>query len=247
VVIGEIEDAMLRGELSSGDRLPSERELSSRFGVSRSTIREAVQSLENDGLLAARPHDPGGGWFVQLPSGRPLHRSLVSYARFDNVPARELVQFRMVMESATSYLAALSWSGEQMELIRTTQDALAQLVGADVAAFSAADAAFHAAITAASGNRLLVVCSSASRFAVEELIGGALQESPDKDQIMKDFLRRHELLIGAIAARDAALAAERAARDILECYEHIAPGVGSDHPVSPFIDDILTRTQDGSC
>ena len=57
-IVEQIEDAIARGELKPGQRLPSERELVVQFGASRSTVREALRVLESNGVVRSRPGDP---------------------------------------------------------------------------------------------------------------------------------------------------------------------------------------------
>jgi len=61
-VAGKLAASILDGNLSSGNQLPSERELMDQFGVSRTTVREALKSLEENNLIESRPNV---GWFVQ--------------------------------------------------------------------------------------------------------------------------------------------------------------------------------------
>src|SRR2546430_12676760 len=81
-VAGQIRRAILEGTMSSGERLPPERELARQFGVSRATVREALRHLQAQGLLAARGRTPplrpagppqGVGPFGQglMHAGRP--------------------------------------------------------------------------------------------------------------------------------------------------------------------------------
>ena len=59
-IVEQVEDALVRGELAPGQRLPSERELVTQFAVSRSTVREALRVLESNGVVRSRPGDPNG-------------------------------------------------------------------------------------------------------------------------------------------------------------------------------------------
>ena len=59
-IVEQVEDAMARGELKPGQRLPSERELVTQFAVSRSTVREALRVLASNGVVRSRPGDPRG-------------------------------------------------------------------------------------------------------------------------------------------------------------------------------------------
>jgi GntR family transcriptional regulator len=61
-VAGQLRDAIYRGELAPGQRLPSEQQLMERHGVSRNTIRLALGALTNEGLIAS---SQGRGWFVR--------------------------------------------------------------------------------------------------------------------------------------------------------------------------------------
>src|SRR5512139_1621567 len=61
MVAGRLAGWLLDGSLRPGDRLPSERELIARLGVSRATLREALTTLAESGVIEARP---GVGWFA---------------------------------------------------------------------------------------------------------------------------------------------------------------------------------------
>ena len=61
-IAAQIRGELAAGRLKSGERLPAERDLAVRFGVSRNTLREALRSLENAGLLQFRKGATGGAW-----------------------------------------------------------------------------------------------------------------------------------------------------------------------------------------
>ena len=69
-VAEQLRTAILRGEVQVGERLPPERELAPRFGTNRNTLREAIRSLEAQGLVVARQ----GGPFRADPSEEPACR-----------------------------------------------------------------------------------------------------------------------------------------------------------------------------
>ncbi|GGR75808.1 MULTISPECIES: FadR/GntR family transcriptional regulator [Streptomyces] len=237
VVVVEIERALASGELKVNDRLPSERELSKRLGVSRATVREAIQELVGDGLLGAHPNDPTGGWRIQEPSEAPFRRALLSTSRFHNA-VDDLVQFRVFLESTAASLAAAHRTEEHLAEMRKRQDALRELIDGDPVAFGEADAAFHHAVAEASGNRLIAMCSSGCRSAVKHLIGDLLTKSEDRGTVMRDYVSRHQKILDAIAEGDSRRAGDRAAGDILECYPL---GQGRKHPPLPlFTADLLS-------
>ena len=92
-IVEQVEEALARGDLAPGQRLPSERELVAQFAVSRSTVREALRVLESNGVVRSRPGDPNGpeilpfshsalrvSWRNQSTpaQSRDIHRSLLA-------------------------------------------------------------------------------------------------------------------------------------------------------------------------
>src|SRR5690349_18760873 len=75
VIVDQIKALVREGKLATGDRLPSERDLCQRFGVSRVTVREALRVLEANGLIEIRVGARGGA-FVSSPSKERLGEGL---------------------------------------------------------------------------------------------------------------------------------------------------------------------------
>lgn len=75
-VANAIRGQIKEGRLKTGDRLANERDLAEQFSVSRSTVREALRSLENGGLLTLR-RGPGGGAFVARADGGTVRNGIL--------------------------------------------------------------------------------------------------------------------------------------------------------------------------
>jgi len=156
-VAGQIRRAILEGTMSSGERLPPERELARQFGVSRATVREALRHLQAQGLLAARgrtsPLEPAG------PA---------------EVPLSDLVELRIAIEAAALARAATAQITASLEEARVT---LAVTPRADVRPHELheADVAFHVALVAASGNRALLLVMLAVTDAIRLHLDEALR------------------------------------------------------------------------
>lgn len=73
-IVEQIEEALSRGDLVPGQRLPSERELVTQFAVSRSTVREALRVLESNGMVRSRPGDPNGPEILPFSPARCASR-----------------------------------------------------------------------------------------------------------------------------------------------------------------------------
>lgn len=95
--INQIKDLINKGTLKPGDRLPSERDLSLRLGISRGILREALKSLENLGYLSRKP---GGGTFIRelmdRNSDSPLSDLLYRITYLDYLEAREMLEQKVV-------------------------------------------------------------------------------------------------------------------------------------------------------
>lgn len=107
----DIEERIRSGELGEGARLPSERALSLRYGVSRTVVREALKSLQGDGLIRS---EVGRGNFVHMPGADDLAQRFESALDCSAVSAAELLQAREVIETAIGALVVEQISEEKV-------------------------------------------------------------------------------------------------------------------------------------
>jgi GntR family transcriptional repressor for pyruvate dehydrogenase complex len=216
-VVDQIESALRRGELRAGERLPSERELMRQFQVSRSTIREALRVLASNGLVRSRQGDPQGPELLALGPDT-LRRPMAKLARSGEVSFEDLLQFRILLDGAASYLAARLHDEAQIAEMQAALDRLSSTVGAGRKAWSEADIAFHDAIARATGNPLLQICSEVVRSVAAGMIESSIEESGDSPELMDRWVRLHSRLFELIRARDGVEAAAQARRDLLDEY-----------------------------
>jgi DNA-binding FadR family transcriptional regulator len=97
VIVDQIKLLIHDGRLQPGDRLPSERELCQRFGVSRVTVREALRVLEASGLVAIRVGAHGGA-FLTTPSAERLGAGLADLLSLAPLTAANVTEARMIVE-----------------------------------------------------------------------------------------------------------------------------------------------------
>ena len=222
-VVRQVEEAIFRGTLRPGDRLPSERELVTQFDVSRATIREALRVLESSGMVRSRPGDPGGGARVQPFSPEKLHRSMEAMVRLEHFDLAELVQFRMIIEGSATYLAAIRHTDAQRAEMLAAHHAMRKAIAEGYEAFSRADVAFHATIADGANSGLLRICNEVARAGVLELIKFKFGGGNDDLEVMQDSCARHERVLDALVERDGETAALRAQQDLVDHFGRFVP------------------------
>lgn len=104
VIVDQIKVLIRDGRLQPGDRLPSERELCQRFGVSRVTVREALRVLEASGLVAIRVGAHGGA-FLTTPSAERLGKGLADLISLAPLTATNVTEARIIVELGILALA----------------------------------------------------------------------------------------------------------------------------------------------
>lgn len=191
-VVEHLQGLILQGNLKSGERLPSQRDLAEQLGVSRPSLREALTILETKGLVTVRA---GSGVFVARPTERgPLWR----YA--DRCTPRDIYEARFGLEGYVARLAAPrvgpADASRLMEFVARMDDAYRR---DDVAEMSVVDAGFHECIFELSGNPMLAAMYRPIRDMAEES-----QRLPMAwRERLGETPREHRVIAERLIARDA--------------------------------------------
>lgn len=188
-------EELASGQYPVGARLPAERELAIKYGVSRPTVREAIIALEVQGLVEVRI---GSGAYVKrLPGSEDLPGF--------NVSAFELTEARLLFESEAAALAATQVTDEELAEIERLVEAIAR-ENNDPRGTEQADRAFHLAIAKATRN-------GAIHDAIERLWElratspeAALLHEKARTANIKPVVDEHAAILGALRARDPAAA-----------------------------------------
>ena len=215
-IMAQIVDLIKRDVLRPGDRLPPERELCKRFGVGRSSLREALRSLSAMGVIDGRV---GEGTFVSdnqqfvqkaLQWGMLLNRKMVG----------DLIETRLMLESETAFWAAQRAAEEDM---RRIEEALSDMAEAleDGAQFLAADVRFHLAVAGATQNALLASLLEATRGYLQAWIERSLAEEGRALDRARLSLQQHEDIVRALRAGDAQAARTAMVEHVLSSSEDL--------------------------
>jgi GntR family transcriptional repressor for pyruvate dehydrogenase complex len=199
-VVRQIELLILRGILRAGERLPAEREMAERMGVSRPILRDAVAELERRGLLAIRPN---AGVFVAEVLGSAFSPALVALFAAHEEAMFDYLAFRRDMEGLAADRAARLGSDTDLAVVdavfRKMESAHAKRDPSDEAEL---DAAFHMAIIEASHN---VIMLHMMRSMYELLQQGVFynRQMMFRNRITRDtLLDQHRAINEALQARD---------------------------------------------
>ena len=191
------------GQLKEGDRLPSEREIAERFGVGRSTVREALFSLQGLGIIEL---SSGAAARVIRPDPHKVVKSFTGVVRLfltSQKGVKQMQHARLLFETGLVREAARCASKEGIAAIERALNDNERALG-DQQAFERTDVAFHYAIACSIGNPIFLalhdgIADWLSEQRKTSARGGAKQEP---------VLQEHRAIFEAIAARDVNAAAE---------------------------------------
>lgn len=194
-IVEYIEQCIIKGELKSGDKLPSERVFAETLGVSRIPLREALRSLSQLGLVETKH---GQGTFIRDANNSFLTRKLATYMYSSETSVFEILQFRQILESECAKIAATSASKEELEEIKyyknKAEEAEISIRNGNYEEFSDMDIKFHTAIVKASHNLLFLNLFNAIHKTLKIQQIWSLSESNE----IYDYIAFHRLICDAI-------------------------------------------------
>ena len=188
-----------KGDLRAGDRLPSERDLSAAFRVSRPSVREALKTLENQGYLEIRQ---GEGTYISRNHIDQFVEPLAAVILTEKEYQIQILEMRRIIEPQIASLAAERATRDEMSRMEMTLSLQKEKVrmgetGADL------DKIFHYVIAEAAKNKLLmrIIDTATDLFSENRDRYLQLAERPEKS------VRYHKKILNAITAGDSVLAA----------------------------------------
>ena len=197
-VVTEIESRILDGALRPGDRIPSERKLAEDFGVSRPSIREAIQKLVAKGLLITRH---GGGTTVTDKLDAPFVDPWQDMVKDHPMLHRDVLEMREMLEAQAAELAAQRATDVDMARL---DKAFAELDEAyankDLAKSIATDVAFHQAIADASHNVLMGHLTASLMRVIHDHVSNNLKHSHTRPAQWEQLRSQHRAIWKAIKA-----------------------------------------------
>jgi len=203
-IVAKIKDMVEKGRFKSGDQLPVERELAEVFRVSRSSVREALRSLESQGFIESRQ---GDGTYIARQPVDSIVRPLASVILTEKDDQMELFEMRRMIEPDVAYLAAERATEEEiamMEKVLTLQQD--QIDRGDFE--TDVDRNFHYIMARAARNKVLLRITD----NIIDLLAESREQYLQVEGRPQKSILRHREVLEAIRARDP----ERAEKCMLE-------------------------------
>jgi DNA-binding FadR family transcriptional regulator len=203
-VADQLRAHILSGDLPPDHRLPSEEELGREFGISRTTVREALRSLAAQGLVRTA-RGASGGSFVMRPTPEHiadhLRVNVNLLVQAGDVSLEQFLEVRGELEILATRLAAQRRTEEQLELMRAAVPGAA--VGSTVQPrYEHRD--FHSLVCEASGNTLLIVTTE----PIFSVLHGRIRQAGLPEAFFRGLDDDHARILAAIESGDSDAAAE---------------------------------------
>lgn len=212
LVIDQIQEMIMTGKLKKGDKLPSERDLSEKMGVSRTSIREGLRALEIIGLIESRQ---GEGNYIKGSMESGFFEPLSVMFILSGGRPLDILEVRRTIEVEGAILAANRINDEQKEELKEIMKKLSN--AKDEKESSEFDKKFHYMIAKCTGNYLIMNLFNVITSLMSDFIKDARWEILQANKSQEFLVNQHQLICDAIIVNDQ----EKAASAMKEHIEYI--------------------------
>jgi GntR family transcriptional regulator, transcriptional repressor for pyruvate dehydrogenase complex len=221
-VAEQIRQAIFRGLIATGHKLPPEREMAEQFQTSRVALREALRALEKEGLITIK-RGAGGGAFV-ADSDNALHAladSLSTVVKLGSAKSANLTEMRSILEPEISRLATLRATPDDVNAIEAV--VIAQELELESGELSRKlDMDFHRCIAEAAHNPVMNIVVN----AVNQSIRDSILRSKRTEEMRKRVVSYHRNIFEAVRSGNADLAKRAMSAHVVDVQCHLE---SSDH------------------
>jgi len=208
-------EGIATGRFQRGQKLPSQEELARQFGVSRNTLREAINQLTAMGLLSSQQ---GVGTLVEPPDPGSYLSQLSGHLLLDALSVREFVEARICIERNAVRLAVARAGPQDVDRLRAILEKQGRAMQRrHIGEFTRQDAAFHLELTRLCGNRVLLKFLETIHDMLQRFIG----EVAELPGAIEGALEFHALVTEAIAKKDADRAEQEMVRHLFDVVRRI--------------------------
>lgn len=202
IIFEKIQAEITSGILKVGHKLPPERELATKYNVSRTSIREALRLLELSDFVEIRQ---GDGTFIKNNAQDTVQQQLTSVVlKTDRTTLYEMLELRLILESQCAALAALRATGQDIERIARTLEAMKNIGDEEIGI--QADLDFHIAIATAANNSVLAQLISSLTPHMRSTIEVTRKHRLSSEENIARTLEEHRAIFIAISRGESARA-----------------------------------------
>ena len=196
-IVAQVREALFAKQMRPGDFLGTEKDLADRFGVSRIVARDALRTLEAQGIVEIKVGS-GGGARIAQGNARLFAEALAVQLDLVGVSVAEIMDAQRAIESLAAELAAVNSTPDDHARLNELNAETERRIG-EVPAFTRLGREFHLAVAEASHNRVLVV-----QLISLQHVSWPAQNPTLTPQVARRILDAHKELAALIEMRDAA-------------------------------------------
>jgi len=205
-IVKQVRDLIERGRLKKGDQLPTERELTETFKVSRATVREAIRTLESMMLVESRQ---GNGTYVLASSEEALVQPLAAALFHEKDDLMDIFYIRKLIEPSIAQLAAGNATRDEIRELEEILGKQEQDIENGVNSLET-DSAFHTILARMAKNRAL----GRLLLALVDLLEETREEYLQNGVRAKESLQGHQKILAAVRSGDCAAARQSMVRHL---------------------------------
>jgi GntR family transcriptional repressor for pyruvate dehydrogenase complex len=222
-IIEQIRNAILSGRFKPGDKVASEKELMSEFGVSKATLREALRVLEGMGLVEIRKGIAGGVFIAEVDMKTTIH-GIINFLHFKTVSIKDITMIRYLLEPPVAQIAA---SRIQPEDIIKLESMIVEHPAVPDTIVSR-EIGFHRYLVRMTENPILIL--------VMDFIDNILNDIKFQLDLGNEFYHKvaeaHQAILDCLKQKDGIGARREIVHDLLEVGNHMAK-VSGNQPFDP--------------
>jgi len=215
-VENKLREAINAGVYQPNDKLPAERELVDQFQVSRSTVRDALRNLRNQGLVNVI-RGVNAGAYVLEPSPQPITQSIENLVRMKKVNFAQLIELRLYIEPEVARTATLFRTSDDVAILNDLLDRADARLKKSKKEARLINVGFHFEVAKITQNNLIIFLCESITQVHSAMIIEMTHTKLDSRGISK-LISEHRLILEAIAAGNAVEAFERTQRHLVETY-----------------------------
>ena len=212
-IFEQLESMLIEGTWKPGDKIPSENELSDTFGVSRMTVRQALQKMKALGLIETRS---GSGSYVRQVNPDDSLQDLVPLMVLGDTSQQQVFQFREIIDAESIRIATPIATTEDLSRLEELLGKMKQSAdNGDGEKFSEYDLKFHMGIVEITGNPLIIRTNQILQAVLAESMNSVIEKmrfAPGLDY--------HEKILNAMKDKDAHLAEKLMREHIRQNYHY---------------------------